>query len=55
MVKWDGSTNIIENEFINNSVIKTFDLFGRESLPVKGIPFLYKNEKGSVEKRIVIE
>ena len=55
LVKWDGSTNIIESEFINNNVIKTFDLFGRESLPVKGIPFLYKNEKGLVEKRIIIE
>ena len=55
LVKWGSSTNITENEFLNNSVVKTFDFFGRESLPVKGVPFLYKNEKGLIEKCVIIE
>ena len=54
LVKWVSSTDISIN-FIKNSFNKTYDLFGRESLPVKNIPFLYKNKKGLVEKRIIIE
>ena len=54
LVKWVSSTDVSTN-FINKSVVKTYDLLGRESLPVNNVPFLYKNENGLVEKRIIIE
>ena len=54
LVKWVSSTDVSTN-FINNSVVKTYDFFGRESLPIKNTPFLYKNKKGLVEKRVIIE
>ena len=54
LVKWESSTHVSSN-FISNSIVKTYDFFGRETLPVKNIPFLYKNENGLVEKRIIIE
>ena len=54
LVKWVSPTDI-SNDFISNRFIKTYDFLGRESLPVKSVPFLYKNEKGLIEKRVIIE